>query len=161
MSDPKEDAIPAQALLDFIDASPSPWHAVDTAMRQLQVQGYRQLHETDRWQLEPGGKFFVTRSDASLIAFIVGRKPLTESGFRIVGAHTDSPGLRLKPKAAYSTDGMARLGVEVYAALYSLLSPTATSAWQGGSIYEEIVYRHLVSCDSMHRLYACPISLST
>lgn len=111
MPDPRETA---QALLDFIDASPSPWHAVDTAVQQLQEHGYKQLHETDAWQLIPGGKYFVTRSDASLIAFIVGQKPVVESGFRIVGAHTDSPGLRLKPKAAYAADGLIRLGVEVY-----------------------------------------------
>lgn len=113
MFEPKDTA-PAQALLEFIDASPSPWHAVETARQQLQAQGYKQLHETDRWQLEAGGKYVVTRSGASLIAFIVGHKPATESGFRIVGSHTDSPGLRLKPKAVYSTDGLARLGVEVY-----------------------------------------------
>lgn len=104
----------AQALLDYIDASPSPWHAVGTATQQLKTQGYAKLRETDSWQLEPGGKYFVTRSDASLIAFIVGQKPAFERGFRIVGAHTDSPGLRLKPKAAYASDGLIRLGVEVY-----------------------------------------------
>ena len=107
-------ATQAQALLDFIDASPSPWHAVATAVEQLQRNGYTQLLEADRWQLQAGGRYFLTRTDASLIAFIVGQKPFTETGFRIVGAHTDSPGLRLKPKAAHSSDGLARLGVEVY-----------------------------------------------
>jgi len=104
----------AQALLDFLDTSPSPWHAVDTASQQLQQRGYIRLDETEAWQLEPGGKYYVTRSDASIIAFIMGQKPAAESGFRIVGAHTDSPGLRLKPKPAYASDGLARLGVEVY-----------------------------------------------
>ena len=101
----------AQALLDFIDASPSPWHAVESAIRQLQTQGYTQLHETDAWQLESGGKYFVTRADASLIAFIVGKESPLDSGFRLVGAHTDSPGFRLKPKPAHSVDGVMRLGV--------------------------------------------------
>lgn len=114
MSDTSNSTSLAQALLDFIDTSPSPWHAVETAIQQLQQHGYRQLPEAERWQLEAGGKYFVTRSDASLIAFIVGQKPPPQTGFRIVGAHTDSPGLRLKPKAAYSGDGLARLGVEVY-----------------------------------------------
>jgi len=104
----------ARALLDFIDASPSPWHAVATAVQQLQQHGYTQLDEADPWQLEAGGKYYVTRADASIIAFIIGHKPVAESGFRIVGAHTDSPGLRLKPKPAYASDGLARLGVEVY-----------------------------------------------
>ena len=114
MSDSKNATAAAQTLLDYIDASPSPWHAVQTAIQQLQQHGYQQLHEADPWQLASGGKYFVTRSDASLIAFIVGQKPVVESGFRIVGAHTDSPGLRLKPKAAYPGDGLIRLGVEVY-----------------------------------------------
>lgn len=104
----------AQALLDYIDASPSPWHAVDTAVRLLEQQGFVRLHETERWQLTAGGKYFVTRGGASIIAFVLGQQPLAECGFRIVGAHTDSPGLRLKPKAAYNGDGLARLGVEVY-----------------------------------------------
>jgi aspartyl aminopeptidase len=103
----------AQALLDFIDASPSPWHAVDTATQQLRQQGYTELYETERWQLASEGQYFVVRG-ASVIAFIMGRDALLQSGFRIIGAHTDSPGLRLKPKAAYSGDGLARLGVEVY-----------------------------------------------
>lgn len=54
------------------------------------------------------------RDGSSVIAFIIGHGALTESGFRIVGAHTDSPGLRLKPKAAHGSDGVLRLGVEVY-----------------------------------------------
>lgn len=104
----------AQALLDFIDASPSPWHAVATASAWLRRCGYVELHETERWQLEAGGKYFVARAGSSLIAFVLGSAPLAGSGFRIVGAHTDSPGLRLKPKAPYASDGLARLGVEVY-----------------------------------------------
>ena len=104
----------AQALLDFIDASPSPWHAVATAAKQLQSHGYSELHEAERWQLEAGGKYFVKRAGSSIIAFVLGQQPIADSGFRIVGAHTDSPGLRLKPKAPYANDGVARLGVEVY-----------------------------------------------
>lgn len=104
----------ARELLNFIDASPSPWHAVSTATLQLKERGYTRLNEAEQWNLASGGKYFVTRSDASLIAFILGNRPITESGFRIVGAHTDSPGLRLKPKAPYGTDGLARLGVEIY-----------------------------------------------
>lgn len=104
----------AQALLDFIDTSPSPWHAVDSAEQQLLQQGFVQLHEAERWQLQAGGKYFVSRGGSSIIAFVLGLQALPQSGFRIVGAHTDSPGLRLKPKAAYSSEGFARLGVEVY-----------------------------------------------
>ncbi|MES2546777.1 MAG: M18 family aminopeptidase, partial [Pseudomonadota bacterium] len=104
----------AQALLDFIDASPSPWHAVETVSQQLLAQGYQPLLETNAWQLTPLGKYFVVRGGASIIAFSLGSLPLAETGFRLVGAHTDSPGLRLKPQAAFGGSGLVRIGVEVY-----------------------------------------------
>ena len=104
----------AQALLDFIDASPSPWHAVHATEQLLLAHGYARLEEAERWQLAPGGRYFAVRGGSSIIAFILGEAALTETGLRIVGAHTDSPGLRLKPKAPHFCDGVARLGVEVY-----------------------------------------------
>ncbi len=104
----------AQDLLDFIDASPSPWHAVHTTETCLLAEGYTQLQESERWQLESGGRYFVVRGGSSIIAFVLGQSPLDESGFRIIGAHTDSPGLRLKPHAAHCCEGVVRLGVEVY-----------------------------------------------
>ena len=104
----------AQALLDFIDASPSPWHAVDSVASQLRAHGFKGLREHEPWQFKTGGKYFVVRDGGSIIAFVLGKQPLADSGLRIVGAHTDSPGLRLKPKAAYSSEGLAQLGVEVY-----------------------------------------------
>ncbi len=104
----------AQDLLDFIDASPSPWHAVQTCETRLQAAGFGRLDEVDRWTLASGGKYYVVRGGASIIAFVVGSQPLAESGLRLIGAHTDSPGLRLKPKPAEDAAGMVRLGVEVY-----------------------------------------------
>lgn len=104
----------AQEMIDFIDASPSPWHAAETVAQQLLAAGFKCLHEASSWDIEPGRGYFVMRSGASLIAFVAGRQPLAESGFRIVGAHTDSPGLRIKPKAEHISEGMVRLGVEVY-----------------------------------------------
>ncbi len=104
----------AQDLLDFIDASPSPWHAVATAEQRLLSAGFIRLEESSRWQLQPGDRYFVVRGGSSLIAFVPGQSPLTDTGFRIVGAHTDSPGLRLKPRAAHACEGHVRLGVEVY-----------------------------------------------
>ena len=103
----------AQELIDFIDASPSPWHAVASAEARLLAQGFSRLEEGERWRLAAGGRYYTVRG-ASMIAFVLGSRPLAEAGFRIVGAHTDSPGLRLKPRAALAGDGLARLGVEVY-----------------------------------------------
>lgn len=104
----------AQDLLNFIDTSPSPWHAVSTTEQRLLGKGYVQLHESQTWQLSAGGLYYVVRGGSSIIAFTIGSNELTKSGLRVVGAHTDSPGLRLKPKAAHAADGFARLGVEVY-----------------------------------------------
>jgi aspartyl aminopeptidase len=80
----------------------------------LTANGFSRLHEIDRWQLKTGGRHYVVRGDASIIAFIIGQAPLTTAGLRLAGAHTDSPGLRLKPKPAEDSAGMMRLGVEVY-----------------------------------------------
>ncbi|PKO92370.1 MAG: M18 family aminopeptidase [Betaproteobacteria bacterium HGW-Betaproteobacteria-10] len=104
----------AQDLLDFIDASPSPWHAVQTCEIRLQGAGFKRLDEVDRWQLAAGDRCYVVRGGASIIAFIVGHQAAADNGLRLIGAHTDSPGLRLKPKPAEDAQGMVRLGVEIY-----------------------------------------------
>ena len=91
-----------QDLLNFIDRSPTPFHAVNEMKSLLTHQGYSQLKETNSWKLSPNGKYFVTRNSSSLIAFIVGTKSQDASGFKIIGAHTDSPNLKLKPNSIYS-----------------------------------------------------------
>jgi len=104
----------AQDLLDFIDVSPSPWHAVHSVEQRLLKQGFTRLEESQNWQLAAGRSYFIVRGGASIIAFTIGKQPLTDSGFRITGAHTDSPGLRLKPQPAFGSDSLVRIGVEVY-----------------------------------------------
>ena len=101
-------------LIDFIDASPSPWHAVKSAEARLLANGFIRLEEGDQWLFEGNDRYYVVRGGGSIIAFVPGSRPLTQAGFRIVGAHTDSPGLRLKPKPILSGEGIARLGVEIY-----------------------------------------------
>ena len=103
-----------QNLLDFIDASPSPWHAVKSVEAQLGAYQFIKLDETAKWDLQPEGRYYVIRNDSSIIIFVQGQKPLVETGFKIIGAHTDSPGLRIKPNAASGIDGLLRLSVEVY-----------------------------------------------
>src|SRR5574340_806657 len=73
----------AHELIDFIDASPSPWHAVASAEARLLAQGFTRLEEGDQWQLAAGGRYYAVRGGASLIAFVLGSRPLAESGFRI------------------------------------------------------------------------------
>jgi aspartyl aminopeptidase len=101
-------------LLEFIDHSPTPFHAVEEMKIKLIAQGYSELKESDAWELTNNSKHFLTRNDSSLIAFIVGTKTKDASGFKIIGAHTDSPNLKLKPNPAYDKSGYLQLGVEVY-----------------------------------------------
>jgi aspartyl aminopeptidase len=103
-----------QNLLDFIDASPSPWHAVETVEKTLSAQQFEKLLETQTWSLKANGRYYVIRDDSSIIAFIVGKHPLPDTGFKIIGAHTDSPGLRIKANAALQDNGLLRLNVEIY-----------------------------------------------
>lgn len=104
----------AEDLLWLLDASPSPFHAVLELARRLDNAGFTPLDEGDEWQLVPGDQHYVVRQDSSLIAFIVGQAPPEEAGFDIVGAHTDSPCLKLKPRPALHRHGFLQLGCEVY-----------------------------------------------
>lgn len=101
-------------LLSFIDRSPTPFHAVAQARRRLEEDGYQELLESDPWSLEPGERRYLVRGGGSLVAFHVGSASPAHSGFRIVGAHTDSPNLRLKPIADVRRHGYFQFGVEPY-----------------------------------------------
>ena len=72
------------------------------------------MYEHEEWKISPGGQYFVVRNDSSLVAFSVGSEKPQDSGFKIIGAHTDSPNLRLKPNPVYVKNGYVQLGVEVY-----------------------------------------------
>jgi aspartyl aminopeptidase len=110
----------ARDLLAYIDASPSPFHAVQETARRLEAAGYRRVHEADEFGLSAGERVYVVRDGASLAAFELGQRPPEESGFRLIGAHTDSPTLRIKPQPEVGREGYRQLGVEVYGgALYS------------------------------------------
>lgn len=108
-------------ILDHIAASPTPYHAVARVKGYLLERGFIELHEADSWSLEAGGKYFLCRRDASIIAFIHGQAALKDEGVRIIGAHTDSPALRVKPKPEKYSNGYFQLGVEVYGGV--LLNP--------------------------------------
>ncbi|WP_331346759.1 M18 family aminopeptidase [Cellvibrio sp. UBA7661] len=108
-------------LLRFLQASPTPFHAAKNLADQLSEAGFTRLHEGDAWNLEPGGRYWLTRNDSSILAFIYGHSPLAESGIRMLGAHTDSPCLKVKPRAELNRRGYFQLGVEVYGG--ALLAP--------------------------------------
>ncbi|MGE4158426.1 MAG: M18 family aminopeptidase [Planctomycetota bacterium] len=109
---------PAQAditadLLKFIDASPSPFHTVNEAARRLTAAGFKELKEEDAWTSLPG-QFFVRRNGSTLAAFRIPPKARVEEGFMLVGAHTDSPCLKLRSGGAFKAHGYAQWGIEVY-----------------------------------------------
>ncbi|MGO2133539.1 MAG: M18 family aminopeptidase [Halomonas sp.] len=106
-------------LVDFLRSSPTPWHATANMADRLEAAGYRRLQETQAWQLEPGERVFVTRNDSSIVALQLPSGKL--SSLRMMGAHTDSPCLKLKPNAAQTAAGWLQLGVEVYGGV--LLAP--------------------------------------
>lgn len=108
-------------LLDFIARSPTPFHAVAVMRAQLLAAGFIELDEADAWRIAPRGRYFVTRNQSSLIAFRSGQRALPDDGLRMVGAHTDSPCLKLKPNTVNEAHGYVKFGVEVYGGV--LLNP--------------------------------------
>lgn len=110
-----------QGLLSFIADSPTPFHAVESMKKILLKENFQQLHTEQAWQLEKGKRYFVTRNDSSIIAFVYGKESLQEKGLRMIGAHTDSPCLRVKPQPDIVRHGAFQLGVEVYGGV--LLAP--------------------------------------
>lgn len=101
-------------LCRFIDASPMPYHACAEAVRRLGEAGFSRLDEGEPWTLRAGHGYFVTRADTTVVAFRVGKDAPATTGFRVVGAHVDSPNLRVKPRPETTTLGYRQLGVEVY-----------------------------------------------
>ncbi len=98
----------------FVRASPSSFHAVAEAARRLTAAGFVELVENEEWPLAPG-KYFAVR-DGAIVAWITPEGAATTTPFRIVGAHTDSPGFKLKPKPTTGLHGWLQAGVEVYGA---------------------------------------------
>ena len=113
MMDPAQPDVVAR-LLAFLDASPTPYHAVARMSGVLLEHGYVALDERDEWALAPGSRHFLVRDAGTLVAITLGQAPPWESGFIVLAAHTDSPGLRLKPHSDIRESGYAELGVEVY-----------------------------------------------
>ncbi len=105
---------PADDLLRFIDSCPTPYHAVREVGARLEAAGFTRLEESDQWALVPGDRRYVVRSGGSLAAFEVGTTSPSSAGFRIVGAHTDSPNLRVKPRPDVHAEGYHQIAVEPY-----------------------------------------------
>lgn len=107
----------AKLFLDFVNETGSPYHTVSACSRLLRASGFEELHDGKHWSLAAGGKYFVTKGGADVMAFVVGGKFLSEgeSGLSMVGAHTDSPCLRLRPNSKVSSGGsMLQVGIQTY-----------------------------------------------
>lgn len=103
-----------QDFLAFLDASPTPFHAVANMKQVLLANGFTELPEGESWAIQPGARYVVTRNGSSLVAFSTSQQDPAQSGIRLVGAHTDSPCLKLKPQPDLQRQHYAQLGVEVY-----------------------------------------------
>jgi aspartyl aminopeptidase len=106
-----------EGLLGFLNASPTPFHATKNMSMMLENAGFVKLEEKQKWELEVGTKYYVTRNDSSIIAFTYPDK----KNYTMVGSHTDSPNLKLKPNPVIKGNGVVKFGVEPYGGL--LLNP--------------------------------------
>ena len=104
----------ASDLIEFIDVSPTSYQAVEEIEKRLIKNGFTQLVETEKWELKSEQKYFLKLNDSAIISFVVGRDSIADTGFRLLGAHTDSPTFKIKPNAAMVKDGYIVLNTEVY-----------------------------------------------
>lgn len=105
----------ALELIDFLYDSPSACHGVKETQKILDKNGFIEIKEADKWDLKAKGKYYVIKNDSALIAFEVGTGDIEETGFRLIGAHTDVPGFRIKPNPQMISEGKyIKLNTEVY-----------------------------------------------
>ncbi|KAH8101090.1 aspartyl aminopeptidase [Cristinia sonorae] len=106
----------AHRFVEFVNSSPTPFHAVQTAVARLEKAGFQKIRETDDWErtLRHGGKYYFTRNQAALLAFTIPQKWKPGKGLSIVATHIDSPNLRVRPVSKKSNAGYLQVGVETY-----------------------------------------------
>ncbi|ORX90619.1 aspartyl aminopeptidase [Basidiobolus meristosporus CBS 931.73] len=106
----------ANDFLEFVNSSPSPFHAVEESRKRLEKVGFVEIKERDSWSelVKPNGKYYFTRNKSSIIAFAVGGKFVQGNGVSIVAAHTDSPCLKIKPISKKEKSGYLQVGVQTY-----------------------------------------------
>ena len=107
-------------LMAFLKEAVTPFHAVSAMESRLTAAGFREVTQFDGQDMEPGQGYFLTRQGSSLVALRTGEGSPKE-GLRLVGAHTDSPNLSIKPNPVKGRDGCVQLGIDVYGG--ALLNP--------------------------------------
>ena len=135
-------------LVDYIQQSPTPYHATQASVQRLRQAGFTELKESDDWQLSPGASYYCTRNQSSVIAFTY-HTPDKSSFFKIIGAHTDSPCLKVLPNPIKRVENYFQLKVAAYGGV--LLHP-----WfdRDLSLAGKITY-----LDAQQRLASCLIDL--
>ncbi len=104
------------SLFNFLKNSPTPFHAVREMTARLEEAGFQKLAEGEMWDVRPKEKYYITRNDSSLIAFKMGKEYPEKTGWKMLGTHTDSPCLKLKPNPSKKFKNYLQAGVEVYGA---------------------------------------------
>ena len=104
----------AREVIEFIDESPSTYHVVKNCSDILDENGFERIMPREKWEIKKGGKYFLKKSSSTIIAFTVGENFDVKKGFKIFGAHTDSPCFRIKPSPEIVTENVVRLNTEVY-----------------------------------------------
>ena len=103
----------ARELIEFIEKSPTSFHAAAVMGEMLEDAGFIRLEERDRWELERGGRYYTVRNGSALIAFTVPKEELT--GFRIIASHSDSPSFKIKENPEILADNQyVKLNTEGY-----------------------------------------------
>jgi hypothetical protein len=104
----------AREVVEFIDESPSTYHVVKNCSDILDENGFERIMPREKWEIKKGGRYFLKKSSSTIIAFTVGENFDMKNGFKIFGAHTDSPCFRIKPNPEMVTENIVRLNTEVY-----------------------------------------------
>lgn len=105
----------ANELIDFLYNSPTAYHAASSVKEILDKEGFQELFESDSWKVKKGGKYYLKKNDSAVIAFTVGNGEIEKDGFRLIGAHTDAPGFKIKPNAEMVGENhYLKLNTEVY-----------------------------------------------
>ena len=108
-------------LLTFLSKSPTPFHAVKNMSAQLEKGGFKKLDESECWKITEPGRYYAVRNQSSIIAFARGNNDTLKTGIRLIGDHTVSPCIRVKPNPTIHKSSYLQVGVEVYGGV--LLNP--------------------------------------
>lgn len=104
-----------KSLLKFLDDSPCDFLAVKSMKEILEHNGFSEKKLEQSMKIQAGDKFYFTKNDSAIFAVVVGKKKIQDTGFKVIAAHSDSPGFRIKPSAEVKCEGgIVKLNTEVY-----------------------------------------------